>query len=71
MKTSIARINIVDPTLELETEQLENDWLACRARLAELLPNIQRIREYFAGNRGRAMLRGCKTWREFVCVGCA
>jgi hypothetical protein len=60
-------INKVDPALELEAEQLESDLLACRAKLAELLPTIQRIREYFAGNRGRAMLRGCKTWHEF-CV---
>jgi hypothetical protein len=68
MNASVApSINIVDPDLELAAEQLENDLLDCRAKLAELLPAIQTVRTYFAANRGRAMLRGCKTWREF-CV---
>src|ERR1700733_9343378 len=56
-----------DPYLELEAEQAENDMLACRVTLAELLPRLDRIREYYAGNRGHALLRGCKTWHEF-CV---
>jgi hypothetical protein len=65
-KRATPSINFVDADLELTAEQLENGWLDGRAKLAEQLPALQQVRAYFAANRGRAMLRGCRTWGEFA-----